>query len=88
MKKILKSKGLNKSEQIVSDLGEKTFLNLWSYPNVFRDEGLVKNGIGQEVCDLLVVCGKHVIIFSVKDIKFPNTGDINVDWKRWSNKAT
>jgi hypothetical protein len=36
---------------------KKTFLNLWSYPNVFK----VQNK-GKELCDLFVVFNNHIII--------------------------
>ena len=42
---------------------------------------------GKEVCDLLVVFDQHVIIFSDKNCVFPNTGDLNLDWRRWVKRA-
>lgn len=85
---INKGKGSNDSEKYLAHLCEKTFLSLWSYPNVYTDEGKKSElGDGKELCDLLVVFGNHVIIFSDKDISFKDTGDINVDWGRWVKKA-
>ncbi len=55
---------------------------MWSYVGVFNNKGT-----GQEVCDLLVVFDNHIIIFSDKDCEFPNTGDLELDWKRWYKKA-
>ena len=63
--KVIKSEGLNESERILSTLGEKVFLKLWSYPNTFYRQG-------KELVDLLVICGEHVILFSDKKIKFNN----------------
>ena len=77
---INKSEGLTESERYLAWLGEKSFLNLWSYPNVFKNDR-------KELCDLLVVFGKHVIIFSDKDIEFGNSGDLLIDWKRWAKKS-
>lgn len=39
------------------------------------------------MCDLLVVFEDHILIFSDKYIKFPNTGDLDTDWARWVRKA-
>ncbi|ELY4159714.1 hypothetical protein SMZ39_003991 [Cronobacter turicensis] len=88
MKKIVKQDGLNKSEKYLADLCSKTFLSLWSYPNVYTDEGKKNdNSDGKELCDLLVVFNHHVIIFSDKDIGFKDTGNIEVDWGRWVKRA-
>ena len=35
---INKSKGITPSERFLANLAEKTFLNLWSYPNVFKEQ--------------------------------------------------
>lgn len=78
--KVIKSEGLNESERILSTLGEKVFLKLWSYPNTFYRQG-------KELVDLLVICGEHVILFSDKKIKFNNEISKSVAWERWQNKA-
>lgn len=88
MEEIVKGDGFNESEKYLANLCKKTFLSLWSYPNVYTDEGKKNdNGDGKELCDLLVVFGHHVIIFSDKDIGFKDTGDIEVDWGRWVKRA-
>lgn len=88
MKKIVKQDGFNESEKYLADLCNKTFLSLWSYPNVYTDEGKKSdNSDGKELCDLLVVFNHHVIIFSDKDIGFKDTGNIEVDWGRWVKRA-
>lgn len=79
---INKSKGITPSERFLANLAEKTFLNLWSYPNVFK----VQNK-GKELCDLLVVFNNHIIIFSDKSIEFKNQNGIKEDWKKWAKKA-
>lgn len=79
---INKSKGITPSERFLANLAEKTFLNLWSYPNVFKEQ----KG-GKELCDLLVVFNNHIIIFSDKSIEFKNKNGINEDWKKWAKKA-
>ena len=83
-----KSEGVTQAERYLQRLAEKSFLSLWSYPNVHKNEGLTKkNGTSQEVCDLLVVFENHLIIFSDKDCAFPNTGNLDLDWSRWYRKA-
>jgi hypothetical protein len=51
------------------------------------DQDIAQNGEGKEVCDLLVVFGDHIIIFSDKHCAFPSTGDVSVDWGRWFKRA-
>ena len=83
-----KSKGRTASERYLAKLCDRTFLSLWSFPNVFSDRGR-KNGMGhgKEVCDLLVVFGDDVIIFSDKSCEFKDTGNTDVDWRRWHRRA-
>ncbi len=71
------------SERYLARMGERLFLSLWSYPCVFRNQGNLNGREGKEVCDLLVVFGNHVLIFSDKDCLYPNTGSENRDWCRW-----
>lgn len=88
MTELEKKNGFNESERYLANLCNKSFLNLWSYPNIYTNEGKKSvNGDGKELCDLLVVFDKHVIIFSDKDIGFKDTGNIKVDWSRWVKKA-
>ncbi|MYH58355.1 MAG: hypothetical protein F4145_10255 [Boseongicola sp. SB0675_bin_26] len=85
---VIKSEGGTASERRLAKLAERSFLNLWSYPNPYRDQrqGGTGNGDGKELCDLLVVCGEHVIIFSEKTVGWPG-GDIETAWCRWARKA-
>ena len=88
MTELEKKNGFNESERYLANLCNKSFLNLWSYTNIYTNEGKKSvNGDGKEICDLLVVFDKHVIIFSDKDIGFKDTGNIKVDWSRWVKKA-
>lgn len=64
---MLENASLTKSEKLVSDLCKKSFLKLWVHPNPIGKKG-------KELCDLLVVCGDHVIIFSVKEVEYKDTG--------------
>lgn len=83
-----KSDGLTKSEKHLARLCRHSFLNLWSYPNPFRDQGRPSaSADGKELCDLLVICGDHVIIFSDKSCEYRETGRPQVDWQRWYKRA-
>lgn len=84
---IERADGITESERYLKRICDQTFLSLWSYPGVYRDEGLIQSNQGQEVCDLLVLFENHVIIFSDKDCQFPQTGNLTVDWKRWFKKS-
>lgn len=68
------------SEQLVARLSQRSFLSLWTYPNPVGKDG-------KELCDVLVVCDSHVVIISVKECCITNNGNIEVDWKRWRNRA-
>jgi hypothetical protein len=75
------------SERYLTRLGERSFLSLWTYPGVYRDQGKLGVGHGKEVCDLLVVFGDHILIFSDKDCAYPDTGNAQRDWCRWFKKS-
>ena len=85
---IYRSEGVNASERYLKKLCEHSFLTLWSYPSVFRDQGdASKGGDGKEICDLLVVFGDHILIFSDKYCQFKNSGNLELDWSRWYRAA-
>lgn len=79
--------GETPSERYLAHLCDRTFLSLWSYPGLFRNQGNSKGGDGKEVCDLIVFFGDHVILFSDKSCKFPDSGDLGANWRRWFKKA-
>jgi hypothetical protein len=83
---IKKASGFTEAERRLAQLAEKSFLSLWCYPNLFRDQGQKKNGDGKELCDLLVVFGDDIIIFSDKSCFFPNKSP-DLDWHRWLRRA-
>ena len=84
---IERSDGVTESERYLKQLCDQTFLSLWSYPGVYSNEGLARNGQGKEVCDLLVIFENHIVIFSDKDCQFPNSGNLAVDWNRWFKRS-
>lgn len=79
---IQKTSGITPSEQYLAELCERNFLSLWSYPRPFRDQGG-----GKELCDLLVVMGNDVIIFSDKHCTLEPRQTLDVDWSRWFRAA-
>ena len=87
LKPTIKESGTTERERYLSKLSEDTFFGLWSFPNVYTNEGISKSGIGKELCDLLVVFHNKIIIFSDKDIAFNTEVDLNVSWKRWFGKT-
>ncbi|EFA3824799.1 hypothetical protein CV631_004496 [Escherichia coli] len=87
LKVINKGQGVNQTEKRLIELANSAFIGLWSYPNVYSDEGLSKNKSGKEVCDLLVVFEDNVILFSDKDINFNEEIEVSVAWKRWFKRS-
>jgi hypothetical protein len=74
------------TEKELSKLARNTFLSVWSYPNPFRDQISGGRTIGKEICDLLVIFGEQVLIFSEKEIQWPNV-PTGLAWKRWHKRA-
>lgn len=71
--------GLTPSEQFVNELSIKTFLKAWTHPNPIGKKG-------KELCDCLIVCAEHIIIISVKEIEYRDTGDV-IGYERWIKRA-
>lgn len=82
---IVKGIGLTPSERQLAQLADRSFLDLWSYPNPYRDQR-AQGGNGKELCDLLVVCGDHILIFSEKTYTWPDA-PLEIAWQRWFRKA-
>lgn len=75
-----KSQGLTESEAILASLCERSFFDLWTYPNLFKKPA-------KELVDLMVVFRNDVLLFSDKSCAYPETGDPNLDWQRWYSRA-
>lgn len=71
--------GITPSERFVASLCERSFLRLWTHPNP-------KGKRGKELCDCLIVCGPHIVIISVKECDYKDTGD-KTGWERWEKAA-
>lgn len=70
------------SEAYLASLARRAFLRPWSYPNLFSDRGGCK-----ELCDLLLVFGDDLVVFSDKDCTLQTSGAPDVAWSRWYKKA-
>jgi len=84
---VCRSDGITDAERYLKRLCDRSFLSLWSYSGVCRDQSAIGGSQGKEVCDLLVVFDDHVIIFSDKNCEFPDTGNLELDWRRWFRRA-
>ena len=84
---MVRAQGVTPAERYLRRLCEHSFLSLWSYSSVFRDQKTRGKGDGKELCDLLVVFGDHVLIFSDKACAFPESGNARLDWSRWFRRA-
>lgn len=83
-----KNSGGTPAEQYLAQLGERSFLSLWTYPSPFRDQDTrTAGGDGKELCDMLVVFDEHVIIFSSKHCEYPTTDNPVLNWSRWYKRA-
>lgn len=72
--------GLTPTEQLLKHLGERSFLRFWSHANPHMSPS-------QELCDLLVICGDYVIVFSDKSADFQFDRDEQTAWRRWYRRA-
>jgi hypothetical protein len=78
-KPVSDSQGITPSERFVAALCERSFLRLWTHPNP-------KGKKNKELCDCLIVCGPHIVIISVKECDYKDTGD-KTGWERWEKVA-
>ncbi|MBE9570911.1 MAG: hypothetical protein IMF11_09805 [Proteobacteria bacterium] len=81
-----RQKGFTASERYTAELCRKSFLSLWSYPNIFRDQKLGGKGDGKEIADVIAVFGNDILLFSDKNCSFPSA-KIDVSWRRWYKRA-
>src|SRR5206468_3220014 len=75
-----RSAGITPSEKLLAELCDRSFLSLWSYPNLFKKKG-------KELCDLLVLFGNDAVVFSDKSCGYPNSGNSALDWTRWYRRS-
>ena len=75
------------SEAYLAGLCHRTFLKLWSYPSLYRDQRVGLTGDGKELCDLLVIFDNEVLVFSDKDCVLRRDKEPLVAWRRWYKNA-
>jgi hypothetical protein len=71
------------TENILSKICQESFLSLWSHPHAYR----ATKPVPHELCDLLVIFGDDLIVFSDKSVAFPSGEDFEKWWARWYRKA-
>jgi hypothetical protein len=74
------SMGYTPTERNLALLTTQTFFSLWCYPNLYKEPG-------KELCDLVIFFGDDVVLFSDKNIAYPEHADPNVAWVRWYRRA-
>lgn len=76
--KIAKPESLTPTESLLSQLCDKLFLRLWSWPTPRKDDG-------KELCDLIAIFDDHVFIFFDRESKALRNAKkaVNVTWSRW-----
>lgn len=79
--------GKTASESKLLQLARCSMLSLWSIPGPYTEEGLARCGAGTELCDLMVIFGDDVLLFSDKDCAFSEHPDAKVAWSRWYRRA-
>jgi len=90
MAETYKSTGTTAGERFLAQLCRTSFLSLWSLSNPHTDDGKdfsKPTSVGKELCDQLVVFGRHVIILSDKDCQYTNHPDPVVNWARYYRTA-
>src|SRR5260370_9927798 len=84
---VVRAQGVTADERYLQLLCDRSFLSLWSYPTPFRDQKVGGKGDGKELCDLLVVFGDDILIFSAKGSALPDSDAINPDLPRCVRRA-
>lgn len=84
---IVRGEGTTPGERELAKLVDLSFFGLWSYPSVHREYTKGGRTLRHEVADLVVFFGKDVVIFSEKDIKFPDGDDLAIAWGRWFSQS-
>ena len=85
--KIVQAEGVTTTERLLKSLCDHSFLKMWTYPGIFRDQGNGAGGHGKEICDVLVVFANDILIFSDKSCQFNTLIDEQLAWKRWFRKS-
>jgi len=61
---------------------------MWAHRSPYRlQRDSKKAAQGKELCDLLVVFGNYVFLFSDKEVEWKDHGEEGVAWRRWYKRA-
>lgn len=73
------------TEIMLSELCNKTFLNLWCYTSPYKQDVPEH----KECCDVIAIFENHIFIFfdRYKPIDLASETDWNVKWKRWCKET-
>jgi hypothetical protein len=78
------TKSATSSERYLLTLARRAFLRMWVYPSLHVTDGQRS----KELCDLLLIFGSEVVIFSDKNCHLAvGEEDTRLAWKRWYRKA-
>lgn len=76
------------SERRLGRLAQSTFLKLWTYPSPSKDQRAHKSGDGKELCDLVAIFDRTIVLFSDKEILLrADQGASDLEWTRWHRRA-
>ncbi len=90
MAEAYKSTGTTAGERFLAQLCRTSFLSLWNHSNPHSDDGKdfsKPTSVGKELCDQLVVFGRHVVIFSDKECRYTDHPNSDVNWTRYYKAA-
>jgi hypothetical protein len=71
---------MTKSEEWAYNLCRDSFFSLFSFVNPIGKKG-------KELCDVIIICGKDIVLISVKEININLTDNYDVDYNRWNTRA-
>lgn len=71
---------MTKSEEWAYNLCRNSFFSLFSFVNPIGKKG-------KELCDVIIICGKDIVLISVKEININLTDNYDVDYNRWNTRA-
>lgn len=80
--KIVKSRGVTPTENLLAALADRTFLKFWCYANPYKRDG-------KELCDLIAVFENHVFLFFDRESRKFDTActDVALTWRRWKREV-
>lgn len=71
---------MTRSEEWAYNLCRDSFFSLFSFVNPIGKKG-------KELCDVIIICGKDIVLISIKEININLTDNYDVDYNRWNTRA-